>query len=175
MDFYIEDDLKYCPRCKDEYRADIETCAACEIPLLTGVAMRAMLEEKNKARKNRSMEISPDEELVDIRRGPVLAMKELQKVLADHELPALVVNEKSGCGQGCCGAELLLKVRLSDIQEVMAVLEEEHVRSTALTEHDTSYVDAVFNTHAEQATCPACGCTFPTTQPTCPDCGLCFA
>ncbi len=175
MKFHIEDDLKYCPRCHDEYRAEIETCAACEIPLLTGAAMRAMLDEKNKGKKNRSMEISPNEELIDIRKGPVLAMKELQKVLADHHLPSLVVNDKSGCGQGCCGPELLLRVRLSDIQEVMAVLEEEHARSTALAEHDTSHADAVFNTHAEQATCPACGCTFPTTRPTCPDCGLCFA
>ena len=175
MKLHIEDELKYCPRCRDEYRAEIETCATCDVTLLTGVAMRALLEEKQKARSSRSMEISPDDELVDIRRGPVLAMKELQKVLADQLLPALVIKEEGGCSQGCCGTDVLLRVRLDDIQEIMAVLEEEHVRCTGLQDHDTSYAGSVFNTHAEQATCPACGCTFPTTQPTCPDCGLCFA
>jgi phage terminase large subunit-like protein len=175
MDLYIEDELKYCPRCREEYRAEIETCADCEITLLTGVAMKALLAEKQAGRKKGDMEIKPDDELVDIRRGQLLQMKELQNLLADNGLPALVVKDESGCGQGCCGTGMLLRVRMADIQEVMAVLEEEHVRTTGLHEYDTSHADAVFNTHAEQATCPACGCTFPTSQATCPDCGLCFA
>ncbi|HEB70050.1 MAG TPA: hypothetical protein ENI88_10600 [Desulfobulbus sp.] len=175
MKFRIEDELKYCPGCRDEYRAEIEICAACNLQLLTGAAMRALVEEQQQPRTGRSMEISPDDELVDIRKGPVMQMKELQKVLADQSLPSLTVKEDGGCGKGCCGTELLLRVRMADVQEVMAVLEEEHVRSTCLSDHDTSHAGAVFNTHAEQATCPACGCTFPTTKPTCPDCGLCFA
>jgi len=175
MDLYIEDELKYCPRCREEYRAEIETCADCGITLLTGVAMKALLAEKQAARNKGDMEIKPDEELVDIRRGQLLQMKELQSLLADNGLPALVVKDESGCGRGCCGTEMLLRVRMADIREVMAVLEEEHARTTGLHEHDTSHADAVFNTHAEQATCPACGCTFPTSQATCPDCGLCFA
>jgi len=175
MDLYIEDELKYCPRCQEEYRAEIETCADCGITLLTGKAMKALLAEKQAGRKKGDMEIKPDDELVDIRRGPLLQMKELQNLLAGNGLPALVVKDEASCGQGCCGTVLLLRVRMADIQEVMAVLEEEHVRTTGLHEHDTSHVDAVFNTHAEQATCPACGCTFPTSQATCPDCGLCFA
>lgn len=175
MDLRIEDDLKYCPGCRDEYRAEIETCAVCNLQLLSGVAMRALLEEKQQVRAGRSMEIGPEDELVDIRKGPVLQMKELQKLLADKALPSLTVKEDGGCGKGCCGTDLLLRVRLADIQDVMAVLEEEHVRSTGLADHDTSYAGAVFNTGAERATCPACGCTFPTTVPTCPDCGLCFA
>ena len=175
MNLRIEDDLKYCPRCQDEYRAEIETCATCEIQLLTGVAMRALVEEKQQSKAGRSMEITPEDELVDIRKGPVLTMKQLQKVLADEHLPSLVVKEEGGCGQGCCGTDLLLRVRMADIQEVMAVLEREHVRSTGLEDHDTTHAGAVFNTRAEQATCPACGCTFPTTTPSCPDCGLCFA
>ncbi len=175
MELRIEDELKYCPGCRDEYRAEIETCAACNLQLLTGTAMRALLEEKQQGRAGRSTEISPDDELVDIRKGPVMQMKELQQVLAAQSLPSLTVKEASGCGKGCCGTDLVLRVRMADIQDVMAILEEEHIRSTGLSDHDTSHAGAVFNTHAEQATCPACGCTFPTTTPTCPDCGLCFA
>ena len=175
MDRYIDDNLKYCPRCQEEYRAEIETCVDCNITLLSGVDMKALLAEKVVARNKGSMEIKPDDELVDIRRGALLQMKELQNLLAQHGLPALVVKDEQGCGQGCCGPELLLRVRRADIQAVITVLEEEHIRTTALHAHDTSHANAVFNTHAEQATCPACGNTFPTSQTTCPDCGLCFA
>lgn len=175
MKLRIEEELKYCPRCHDEYRAEIVTCAACEVQLVMGNVLKAMLEEQQQSRRSRSMDISPEDELVDIRRGPVIQIKEIQKVLAEQHLPSLAVGEEGGCGKGGCGKDLLLKVRLADIQDVMAVLEEEHARSTGLSDHDTRYAGAVFNTGAEKATCPACGCVFPTTTPTCPDCGLCFA
>jgi len=171
----IDDALKYCPECHDEYRAEIESCASCGVTLLSGTAMRALVGEQQQRLAGRSMEIDPDEELVDVRKGPVLEMKELQKILADNHLPSLTVKDVGGCGQGCCGSELLLRVRLTDVQEVMAVLAEENARSTVLSEYDMSLADSVYNTHAEEATCPACGCTFATTSATCPDCGLCFA
>jgi hypothetical protein len=159
----------------EEYRAEIESCASCKTLLLTGVAMRALLDEQQQKRADRSMEMSPDDEMVNIRKGPMLQIKEMQKILADQFLPSLTVAEEGGCGKGCCGTDLLLRVRMADIQEVLAVLEEEHVRTTGLADHDTSNAGAVFNTRAEQATCPACGCTFSTSNSTCPDCGLCFA
>ena len=159
----------------EEYRAEIEACATCETMLLTGVAMRSLQNEQQRDVAHRSMEMSPDDEMVDIRKGPILQIKEMQKLLAAQSLPSLAVAEKGGCGKGCCGTELILRVRMSDIQDILAVLEEEHVRSTGLSDHDISTAGAVFNTQAEEATCPACGCSFATSNPTCPDCGLCFA
>ncbi len=176
MELFIDPDLKYCPRCNDEYRPDIRICAECGVELLSGRQMQAMLEERRQGRAGRSMQIGPDEELVDVRRGPVLQVKELQVLLGERGIPSLVVGEGGkGCGKGCCGTDLLLRVRPEDAPEVARILEEEYVRGTALVEHDTSFAHAVFNTAAEQATCPACGCTFPTTTTTCPECGLCFA
>lgn len=175
MKLRIDDELKYCPECHDEYRAEIETCAACSVQLVTGVELKAFFKQKQQRQDDRSMEISPDQELVDIRKGPVMQIKHYQKLLASENLPSLVVQEGSGCGKGCCGTDVVLRVRLSDIQDVMAVLEEEHVRTTGLSEHDTANSGAVFNTRAEQTTCPACGFVFPPTTKTCPDCGLCFA
>jgi hypothetical protein len=113
--------------------------------------------------------------MVNIRKGPVIQMKELQIMLEREGIPSLAVSDEGGCSQGCCGTDLLLQVRMSDVQDVLAILAREHERSTALKDHDTTYAGAVFNTAAENATCPACGCSFPTTQSTCPDCGLCFA
>ncbi len=174
MNRIIESDLKYCPKCNDEYRAEIVTCAACDVELLTGTQMLELEEQKQQKKAGRSMTLSPDDEMVNIRKGPVMQMKELQVILERQGIPSLAVKD-SGCGKGCCGTDLILQVRMSDVQEVMAILEKDHVRSTALSDHDTTHAGAVFNTAAENATCPACGCSFSTTQPECPDCGLCFA
>jgi len=175
MDLIIEDDLKYCPRCQEEYRAEAETCADCGGTLLTGRAFKEELAAREAARAGRSMEITPDDELVDVRRGPVIQIKSYQSLLAEHRIPALAVGESGGCAKGCCGTDLLLRVRRDDLEDVLAILAEEHVRTTGLLDHDLSTAGAVFNTQAEQVTCPACGCTFPPTTSTCPDCGLCFA
>ncbi len=175
MDHDYDPELKYCPNCSDEYRSEILSCASCDVELLTGRQMIELTSQQQKKRATRSMELSPDDEMVSIRKGAVMQMKELQIMLEREGIPSLAVKDTNGCGQGCCGTELIVKVRMDDVQDVFEILEKEHVRSTALEDHDTTHADAVFNTAAESATCPACGCVFPTTQPTCPDCGLCFA
>ncbi len=175
MELFIDPDLKYCPRCNDEYRADIVSCAECGVELLTGLQMQAMLDERRR-RAGRPTEISPGEELVDVRRGPVLQIKELQVLLREQGIPSLVAGEGGGnCGKGCCGTNLILRVRPDDAREVARIMEEEYVRGTALAEYDTRHAGAVFNRAAQEATCPACGCSFPTTTTICPECGLCFA
>ena len=175
MNRLIDPELKYCPKCNDEYRAEITTCAACEVELLTGVQMQELEQQKQQNKAARNMELSPDDEMVNIRKGPVMQMKELQILLEREGIPSLAVKEGGSCGQGCCGTDLLVQVRMSDVQEVIAILDQEHARSTGLAGHDTTHSGAVFNTAAENATCPACGCSFSTSQATCPDCGLCFA
>ena len=174
MNLIIDPDLKYCPSCLDEYRAEITTCASCTIELLTGTQMQELEAQKQQKKASRNLQLSPDDEMVNIRKGPVMQMKELQVMLERQGIPSLAVKDNSGCGQGCCGTDLIVQVRMSEAQEVLAILEKDHVRSTALKDHDTTNAGAVFNTAAENATCPACGCSFPTTQAECPDCGLCF-
>lgn len=121
------------------------------------------------------MVIRPEDELVDIRKGPVLEIKELQAALKREGIPSMAYSADGGCGKGCCGTDLLLRVKMEDVQDVVAVFEQEHIRSTGLSDHDTHHGGAVFNAAAEAATCPACGCSFSTNNSTCPDCGLCFA
>jgi hypothetical protein len=177
MNAMFEPDLKYCPQCSDEYRAEMTICATCGLELLSGVQMQTMKETRRKNKAARSMEIGPDEPVTAIRKGPVLQMKQLQTYLRQLGIPSLAVKEASdGCNKGCCrGGEVLLQVRTSDLQEVMVALEQEYRQSTGLSDHDTSLVGAVYNVHAEEATCPACGFRFATSSTTCPDCGLCFA
>jgi len=174
MNLEIDPDLKYCPQCRDEYRAEIERCATCGVELLSGRRMLEM-EERQKARMaSRSMTISPDDELVDIRKGTVIDIKQLQSLLEKEGIPALAVGDPASCGGGCCGTGLILRVRMEDARDAAEVLSREYFQSTRLADHDISYANEVLNTAALEATCPACGCRFSTRESVCPDCGLCF-
>ncbi len=168
-------ELKYCPQCDEEYRAEIEMCATCEVVLLRGTEKLALEQETDAKLSARSMELSSDDNLANIRKGPLNDMKHLQNVLAAEKIPSLVAGEKGNCGAGCCGGgDFFLQIRVEDGEEAMEVLTREFKRTTSLDSHDLSNIHAVFDTGAEQSTCPACGFRFSTTLKTCPDCGLCF-
>ena len=170
----LEAELQYCPDCMDEYRAEITVCAACNIPLVSGEQMLKALQNTAQKQPERTMIISPDDELVSIRQGPFVQMKDFQVMLKRAGIPSIAVSEDSNCGQGSCGTNMFVQIRKSDLQDVVAILERDHVRSTGLEDHDLSTAGAVIDTAAEQATCPACGYSFSTTEGSCPDCGLCF-
>nr|WP_320011836.1 hypothetical protein [uncultured Desulfobulbus sp.] len=168
----IDPELKYCPQCADEYRADIVICADCQVPLVLG---ETMLEAQavGESETSSSLVIAPNEAVVSIRRGPLLQLKELQRVVQGKGLAARLVKEEGG-GCGCKGPEVLLQVREQDLQRVMAVLSDDYFQSTGLNDHDIEHVGAVFDDEHEETNCPACGTRFATSQTTCPDCGLCF-
>jgi len=87
-------ELKYCPVCDEEYRADIKMCVDCAVTLVPGrekIAAEVVVQQKKVAR---SMELSVDDDLVNIRKGPLLEMKNLQQILVKEHIPALIVGEK---------------------------------------------------------------------------------
>jgi hypothetical protein len=168
----IEPELQYCPRCNDEYRSDIRTCAACEVALISGAELLA---RRVTRRQNNSPvpTLQANEPLRAVTKGPVTQIKALQACLEQQGLPSRAVKEEGG-GCGCRGAELVLQVRECDLPEVLEIMEQEYRRSTGLTEHDTRFSDAVYDPGADEAVCPACGHRFSTALTACPDCGLCF-
>jgi len=174
MKFRIDPELQYCPQCQDEYRAGIVTCASCAVELLSGQQMLDMIERQKNRLAGRSMEITPEDELVDIMKGQVINIKNVKSMLKHAGLPSIIAGDSSSCGKGCCGGEVRLQVRAADLREVQEVLHREYLQTTGLLDHDTSFVNAVFNPDAGDAVCPACGYSFSTTSKTCPECGLCF-
>ncbi|RWX48115.1 hypothetical protein VT98_11793 [Candidatus Electrothrix communis] len=54
----IEAELQYCPDCMDEYRAEITTCAACNIPLVSGKKMLEVRQNPAREQAGRTMVIS---------------------------------------------------------------------------------------------------------------------
>jgi len=168
----IDPELKYCPKCGDEYVAEIQTCAGCGVALEFGQVILASAATGNAA-DARPLTIEADEPVVNIRKGPMLQIKELQHYLGNRGLATQIVKD-AGAGCGCRGPEVILQVREADVQQVRDALAQEYWQSTGLDDHDTRYAGAVFDDEAEDTLCPACGYRFSTRETTCPDCGLCF-
>jgi hypothetical protein len=170
----IDPDLKYCPECNDEYRAEIEKCAACGIDLITGLQKIEMEEARQKKLESRTAELSPDDDLVGLRRGPLPEMRHIAALLDVENIGTLLLGDMNTCVKKCCPSVYNLMVKSEDGMEALQIIEEEHKRTTGLAHHENVNGDSIFNPHASEAQCPACGNAFPTTQTTCPDCGLNF-
>lgn len=173
-DAIIEPELKYCPQCHDEYRAEIEQCAACTIPLITGAEVLALENSRQEKLAAGQGEIPADDQLVVIERGPLADLRQLQELLEADGIASRLIGEDRSCSGGCCGPTVLLQVRPEEAADALQVLAAEHQRTTALDQHRNDYGDAIFNPSAPEATCPACGASFSTASLECPDCGLSF-
>ncbi|MCK9296782.1 MAG: hypothetical protein M0P70_17090 [Desulfobulbaceae bacterium] len=170
----IDPELKYCPQCNDEYRAEIEVCAACGVALLSGADMLAAVTRADARKNSRAGEIGPGEDIVAIHKGQLNEIRAMEKELQAENIGYLITGEGSSCKKGCCPTTFYLQVRRQDAPDAFAVVQAHIERTTALNHHDLSTCDAVFNPEARQATCPACGFEFQTNTTVCPDCGLCF-
>ncbi|OGQ97966.1 MAG: hypothetical protein A2521_03220 [Deltaproteobacteria bacterium RIFOXYD12_FULL_57_12] len=170
----IEPDLKYCPQCDDEYLPEIRLCAACGIELISGTEKLARVEARQRRLESRVVELTPDDELVNIRRGPLADIKRLENLFREERIGTLIAADESACGKGCCPTSFFLRVRRQDAREAMELLDWDFRRTTGLDGHDVKHANAVYDAATEEAVCPACGHAFSTTTSTCPDCGLCF-
>lgn len=170
----IDPECKYCPSCNEEYRAEIVLCADCGIELIGG---EEMLEKERavKARKKaRKGDITPDDDIVSIHKGQLADLKVLEKELARENIGVLLSGDESSCGKGCCSSSFFLQVRREDARDAVEVVQQYIDRTTAISHHDLTCAEHVYNPQAGTAVCPACGFTFETSTSTCPDCGLCF-
>jgi len=170
----FEPDLKYCPQCRDEYRAEIVRCAVCGVELLLGSEMVNLDNGKQMQRERRTDALSPTDDLVAIHKAPIADIRHLEELLRHERIICLVSGDEQSCNKGCCPTSFYLLVRREDASDAVGVIQAVHAQNTALHHHDTSHSHGVFNADAGEACCPACGHKFPTAFTTCPDCGLCF-
>lgn len=171
----IDPEHNYCPRCRDEYRPGIATCAACGVALVNGAEMQAMERARRGAAHGRKGPIGPDDQTVTVLEAALPEVKRLQAVLEGERIGTLIAGDgPAACGKGCGGPKFQLQVRLEEARDAQHLLLMDHRRVTGLEHHGEPYRDTVFNPEAEEAVCPACGFAFSTATTTCPDCGLCF-
>lgn len=168
--------LKHCPECGDEYRPEFSHCALCQVPLVSVDKEKNNQLQNDKKKSNRNLQISPDDELVTMRRGNLLEMKDIQRLLQKEIIGSLLVEDRSDCNKGCCNSKIFdLRVKKDVAHEAQQILAEDFKRTTALDSHDfQEEVEVVFDQRSARARCPACGCQFQTEDRTCPECGLCF-
>jgi hypothetical protein len=170
----IDPEAKYCLRCGDEYRMEMSVCAVCGDKLISGAEKLAGLEAEAGEFAKCSADISFEDDLVGVRKGGVRDIKQLQQILAQAGIPAMISGDEQGCSKGCCGPEMYLLIRKTDMAAATKVFAREYVRTTALDSHDLSYGRARSADGGDTLHCPACGCAFSETVGACPDCGLCF-
>lgn len=170
----FETDLNYCPKCQDEYRADIKICPACACDLLPGNEMIARAEKQQQKMADRQGELRPDDELVKVKHGPLAEMKVYEELLNRERIHTVLAGDESSCGKGCCGGNFDLVVRREEAHDAVQIIEAE-IRRTAVLDSPVAQGGngAVFDPLAADNTCPACGHQFSGGME-CPDCGLCF-
>ncbi len=169
--------LKHCPQCGDEYRQEFSRCAACQCELVAGGKKTDGKTGDERSRDERDLHISAGDEMLNMRRGSLVEMKSIQRLLKKEFVGSLLTEDRSGQGSGCGNAKMFeLSVKKQDAALVQQILIEDYKRTTALDEHDCQPAAAavVFDQRSAQANCPACGCRFRTDDRACPECGLCF-
>jgi hypothetical protein len=169
----IEPELKYCPKCQDEYRAEIVACAHCDVALLTGAEILARQQAGLEKRANRKGALREDDQLVSVRRGPLAEMRAYEQLLQRQEIGTLLAGDQKTCGKNCCPSNFDLLVRHEEAAEAVQLIAVEIRRTAPVDGPGGRHHDAVFHDEAAETVCPACGHRFPP-APECPDCGLCF-
>lgn len=96
--YNIDIECNYCPECGDEYRAEIETCATCAVPLVSGSEKLKLLMQQEANSGPRSMEISAEDELVTIHGGKLNSLKSLQHLLKAEYVPSLLFGDNAAKG-----------------------------------------------------------------------------
>ena len=95
----IDQEMNYCPKCGDEYRASIKRCVSCDISLIPGTEKLEKLRMEELTFNRRSMDITAQDQRVVIRNGKLRDLKSLQVLLANERIPTIISGESAGCAK----------------------------------------------------------------------------
>ena len=148
---------KICPSCGAEYYPHIEKCADCGAVLISDEEYRRAQGERKQT------EEKAVENAVKIMEGDLNWLSEIRSVLLDAGIPC-ILHSPSGCGKGCCGNTLQLKVSPEDLERSQETIEEYLME----LDPDLRTAREMFG----KGKCPACGSSIGPDDRDCPDCGL---
>lgn len=95
----LQEKFKYCPLCKDEFRADIEQCANCNVALVETLPKSEKDYYAQCKAQPENQKITPGDSLVTIQQGPLLEIKRMRNLLLNAGVPSLIGSE-DGASQG---------------------------------------------------------------------------
>lgn len=166
--------MPFCPKCRSEYRADIQRCATCDEALVAEEDLPVHMSDQE------IIAAMSEEELVSVFEGPLQALKPVQTRLLEAGIPAALRQGEELKTEMGLFIKLQLVVRKDDLEKVAGLVGEEYrenlrreglldVATSEGLEHPQS--DASEETDGDLA-CPACGCTDPLVEGECPECGI---
>lgn len=97
--------------------------------------------------------------------------KDFQTMLKDKGIEVVLNHDDQTCTRGCA-VTVELHGRDADLEKIQEAYTESYQKLLDGLEYDPEVVNSVFDTSQGEATCPACGHQFATTNAECPDCGL---
>lgn len=101
--------------------------------------------------------------------------KRLQAALRDKNVELTLVSNPETCASGSCAPTVELRALPGDVEVFRDFLRAERDRALQGLDVDAARLESVFDPEQPEATCPACGTRFATTNTECPDCGLGFS
>ncbi len=160
----LQDDVKLCPQCGDEYTLRAEQCAECGVELV----LPSQLEEAPPPE-----EFPATDQLACVRVGPIAWTRALSAALEQMEIrhrvePDTRTPEEGGVDRGeFDGADVFgTWVMPNDFERAKTIDSEVFVHVLG---GETDAPNA-----GEDEICPACGSALPVDALECPDCGLAF-
>ena len=97
--------------------------------------------------------------------------KDFQNLLEQVGISTQLNHDDQTCTRGCA-VTVELMANESDVPKIQQIYTQQFNKLLQGLKFDPNVVNSVYDTSQEEATCPACGHGFKTTETECPDCGL---
>ncbi|MFH2007040.1 MAG: hypothetical protein ABI333_10685 [bacterium] len=168
--------MPFCPECRSEYRREITTCPTCRLELVEEADLpEALTDEEIFASMS-------EEELISVARGGLDGCREIQQMLLENQIPAIIRKVEDVVVEAGHFLALEVLIRAEDSvrkdtlfrQEWAESMRRDGLASGALTfalAGDAEPLEEDEESDGVPA-CPACGSTEPLEDGECPDCGL---
>ncbi len=90
-----QEQFKYCPKCKVEYRKDFFTCVNCDVKLVDSLEDKNSMVEKKKIRP-----LSGSDKLVNFEAGSLPEIKRHKALLEKAGIASLIISENGMAAKG---------------------------------------------------------------------------
>jgi rubrerythrin len=100
--------------------------------------------------------------------------KRLQDKMHESGVELKLQFDEQTCQRGCAKTVEIL-AQEKDLAQLGEHMGKEYQKSLEGMDVNWDLMNEVFDPNKEQATCPACGFVFSTSESACPDCGLVFS
>lgn len=100
--------------------------------------------------------------------------KRIERVMSKENVTIFLDHNERTCTRGC-SVTVEVKFYEKDLEKIRAYLQDEFRKQVEGLDINFEALNSVYDPAMKEATCPACGAIFSTSEKECPDCGLVLA